>query len=90
VLHTFGIYNSIKKKIALRNKPGGGINRFVTVVLHGGGGGVQMWPKSCYVICEWPHTSGSVRLGSLWHKHALWLFRGRVIAQGKVRLDAVQ
>jgi len=29
-----------KKMIALRNKPGeGGINPFLTVVLHGGGGG---------------------------------------------------
>jgi len=43
--------------IALRNKPGGGgLNLFVTVVLHWGGG-VQMWPKSCYVICEWPLVS---------------------------------
>jgi len=42
-----------RKKIGLRKKAGGGVNRFVTVVLHGGGG-VQINRESCYVICEWP------------------------------------
>ena len=56
----FALIIAFKKMIALLNKPGGGgINPFVTVVLHGGGG-VQMWPKSCYVICEWPHSQRKI------------------------------
>jgi len=44
-----------QKKTALRNTPRGrgGGPPICYGLLHGGGG-IQKWPKSCYVICEWP------------------------------------
>jgi len=58
VIHTFAsiIVFFQKKRRYVTHQGGGGGPPICYGLLHGGGG-VQKWPKSCYVICEWPQTA---------------------------------
>jgi len=69
-----------KKQRYVTHKGGGGGGPPICYGLLKGGGGGQKWPKSCYVICEWPLTENARKPGYRFEQE--WNPKNRVKFEG--------